>query len=161
MRMLLISHRGNISGKNFKRENSQPYIQEALDAGYFVEIDIVFNGGKYYHGHEWGGCKGEVDPDFLSRNYQKLLIHCKDKESILFCAENLSPLNYFYHDRDEFTLTSYMWIISHSRVADQIAFNDDDFVAGTICMLPEKFGLSKESLKNCPGICSDIISFYA
>lgn len=158
--MLLISHRGNISGKNFKRENSQSYLQEALDAGYFVEMDIIYGDGKYYHGHEWGGRRGEVDPDFLGRNWQKLLIHCKDRESIIFCAENFSPLNYFYHDRDDFALSSYMWSIAHSRILDQIAFNDDNYVDGSVCMLPEKFGLSKESLKNCSGICSDIISFY-
>ena len=158
--MILISHRGNLAGKNFKRENSPAYIQEALNAGFHVEIDILHNHGEFLHGHEWGGTKGKVNPKFLSDNHQKLLIHCKDRESILFCAQNLSPLNYFYHDRDDFTLSSYMWTIAHSKVADLIAFNDDKFVDGSVCMLPEKYGLSKELVKNCAGICSDIIEFY-
>lgn len=159
--MILISHRGNISGKNYKRENSQDYIQEALDAGYHVEMDILHHGGEFLHGHEWGGTKGNVDPHFLSVNCQKLLIHCKDRESVLFCAaSNLSPLNYFYHDRDDFAISSYMWLIAHSKVADLIAFNNDKNLDGSICMLPEKFGISKDVLKNCAGVCSDIISFY-
>jgi hypothetical protein len=158
--MILISHRGNIVGRNFKRENSPSYIQEALDAGYFVEMDVLHHDGEFLHGHEWGGTRGKVDPNFLSKNHKKLLIHCKDRESILFCAENLSTLNYFYHERDDFTFSSYMWTIAHSRVADSIAFNDDKFLDGSVCMLPEKYGLSKESVKNCFGVCSDIISFY-
>lgn len=158
--MILISHRGNLSGKDFKRENSQPYIQEAIDAGYHVEIDILHNDGEFLHGHEWGGTKGKVDPKFLVKNHKNLLIHCKDRESILFCDKISAQLNYFYHERDDFVFSSYMWMIAHSRVADLIAFNNDKFLDGSICMLPEKYGLSKESVKNCAGVCSDIISFY-
>ena len=36
--MILISHRGNISGPNPERENHPEYIFEALQAGYDVDI---------------------------------------------------------------------------------------------------------------------------
>lgn len=159
--MLLISHRGNISGRDFERENSPSYLEEAIEKGYTVEMDMIHYDGAFFHGHEIGGRKAKVDPNFLSKFSQKLLIHCKDRESVLFCVQHLSPLNYFFHDRDDFTLSSYMWLISHSKVLDSLAFKDDCFVDGSVCMLPEKYGLSKKSLKNCAGICSDIISFYA
>ena len=38
--MILISHRGNINKIDRKKENSQSYIQEAINLGYEVEIDI-------------------------------------------------------------------------------------------------------------------------
>ena len=38
--MILISHRGNINGRDEDRENHPEYIQEALDRGYDVEIDL-------------------------------------------------------------------------------------------------------------------------
>jgi len=50
--MRLISHRGNINGKNLERENSFPYIQEALQLGYEVEIDIWVINNEVYLGHD-------------------------------------------------------------------------------------------------------------
>ena len=39
--MKLISHRGNIDGPQPDRENSPNYINEAIEAGYNVEIDTA------------------------------------------------------------------------------------------------------------------------
>ena len=39
--MILISHRGNIDGKNEVWENHPKYIIEALEAGYDFEIDVL------------------------------------------------------------------------------------------------------------------------
>jgi hypothetical protein len=50
--MILISHRGNISGPNPERENHPDYILEALQAGYEVEIDVWFVDGKFKLGHD-------------------------------------------------------------------------------------------------------------
>jgi hypothetical protein len=40
--MRLISHRGNTIGPNPEMENSPLYIQETLDKGFDVEIDLSF-----------------------------------------------------------------------------------------------------------------------
>ena len=40
--MILISHRGNINGKNPEKENHPDYIWVAIQAGYEVEIDVWF-----------------------------------------------------------------------------------------------------------------------
>ena len=40
--MILISHRGNIEGKQPKLENKPEYISKALELGYNVEIDIWY-----------------------------------------------------------------------------------------------------------------------
>ena len=51
--MILISHRGNIDGKNSEKENTVAYITEALDKGYHCEIDVCkFDGKQFYLGHD-------------------------------------------------------------------------------------------------------------
>ena len=45
--MYLISHRGNVNGKNPDRENSPLYIKAALTLGYDVEVDV------WYIDKEW------------------------------------------------------------------------------------------------------------
>ena len=38
--MILISHRGNITGPNKEMENKPEYIEKTLKMGYDVEIDV-------------------------------------------------------------------------------------------------------------------------
>ena len=77
--MILISHRGNINGKNSDRENSIEYIEEALDMGYNVEIDVWVIDNKFYLGHD--NPLYEVDFLFLINN--KLWCHAKNLEALL------------------------------------------------------------------------------
>lgn len=142
--MLLISHRGNICGKNLDLENTQSYIQAAIKAGFMVECDMIK--GRFW-GHD--DAKEKICHKFIEKNKNKLVIHCKDLESLRKCLSK--EWHCFFHDDDKFCLSSKGLIISHS---------DTGIANGTICMLPEIHGLSKESLINCAGICSDIISFY-
>ena len=48
----LISHRGNLNGVNPDRENSPSYIQEAITAGYDVEIDVHWWDSGIWLGHD-------------------------------------------------------------------------------------------------------------
>ena len=50
--MILISHRGNLNGVNVKKENSVDYIEEALDQGFDVEVDVWNISGSYFLGHD-------------------------------------------------------------------------------------------------------------
>jgi len=50
--MKLISHRGNISGVYTDLENTEGYIQKAIDLGYEVEIDVWYKDFKLYLGHD-------------------------------------------------------------------------------------------------------------
>ena len=45
--MILISHRGNINGKNPKYENKPEYIWESIRKGYHCEVDVWFIDGKF------------------------------------------------------------------------------------------------------------------
>ena len=50
--MILISHRGNIDGKNIYDENSVPYTEKALKLGFDVEIDVWFMENNFFLGHD-------------------------------------------------------------------------------------------------------------
>ena len=50
--MKLIAHRGNINGINPQRENTIDYIEEAIELGYDVEIDLNLHKGGFYLGHD-------------------------------------------------------------------------------------------------------------
>lgn len=49
--MRIYSHRGNIFGKD-ARENEPTFIKECLAKGYFVEVDLWHDGGRYFLGHD-------------------------------------------------------------------------------------------------------------
>ena len=74
--MRLIAHRGNINGRNKKRENEIVYILEALNLGYDAEIDIRYSRSKndYFLGHE---IMQEKCPKELLFN-NKTWVHAKD-----------------------------------------------------------------------------------
>ena len=50
--MIYISHRGNIDGKKPHLENSQSYIDEAIELGYDVEVDLWHVDGNFFLGYE-------------------------------------------------------------------------------------------------------------
>ena len=46
--MILISHRGNTNGVNHEKENSISYIEDALNLGFDVEVDVWYKDGDFY-----------------------------------------------------------------------------------------------------------------
>jgi len=101
--MKLISHRGNLSGRIPKRENHPDFIQEAIDAGFDVEIDLRMEQNRLFLGHDLP--QYEVTSDWLFMRSPRLWIHAKDFESLCFLnAERLSFYNYFAHTSDPYCL---------------------------------------------------------
>jgi len=109
--MILIAHRGNINGPNPKRENTILYIEEAINRGYDVELDLRILKDKIYIGHDKP--IEEIKPNWLKKFKNKLWVHCKDTESLKYFAD-LKDYNYFWHKDDEFTITSKGFILSHT-----------------------------------------------
>ena len=50
--MILISHRANLDGKNPKTENSPDAIDAAISLRYDVEVDVWYDNGKWFLGHD-------------------------------------------------------------------------------------------------------------
>tara|TARA_R100000734_G_C3313382_1_gene104672 strand:- start:592 stop:1074 length:483 start_codon:yes stop_codon:yes gene_type:complete len=102
--MKIISHRGNINGIIQNRENSPSYIEEAISAGYDVEIDLWINGSKdWYLGHDYGMYK--VSESWICDRANHLWIHCKNSHAICSLVEQ-NTIKFFSHSSDKFSLTS-------------------------------------------------------
>jgi len=99
--MILIAHRGNYKGRDVLKENTKDYIMEAVMAGYDVEIDVWYNDGKYYLGHDGPG--EEIPLSFMEQSC--MWVHAKNLPAyvMLFRDPNV---HVFWHDKDEFTFTS-------------------------------------------------------
>jgi len=143
--MLLISHRGNIASINEQKENSPDYIIWAISLGYYVEIDLFVIEDNLFLGHDKPTYK--IDSDFL--NNEKLFVHCKNKEALLFMSKANMSSEYFWHQNDNYTLTSKgrIW-----------TYTGEDLIQGSICVMPENHSYSDISM--CYGICSDVIEHY-
>lgn len=141
--MILISHRGNIAGPNIDQENKPEYIQQALDSGYNVEVDVWFRDNKWFLGHDKPQYGIEIE--FLKNN--NIWCHAKNVDALY----NMSHQNiiYFWHENDTVTLTSngYLW-----------TYPGKPLTPLSIAVLPE---VSIQN-KNEPiaGLCSDYISTY-
>ena len=149
--MILISHRGNIDKKNPSRENSSDYIDEAINKGFQVEIDVWFIKNEFFLGHDYAEYK--IDFDWILKRKSQLWVHCKNISAIEELSNigknpNYSQINFFFHDNDDLTLTSkgFLWV-----------FPGKQPVKNSIAVLPE---LYNDDLSSCIGICSDLINNY-
>jgi glycerophosphoryl diester phosphodiesterase len=133
--MKIISHRGNLNGKNVELENNPTYILKAISMGFDVEIDLRVKDNQLFLGHDAPQYK--IDKSFLEDNKEFLWIHCKEIDS-LNKIKNIPGLNYFSHDKDDFVLTSlnFVWAMKYVDYLDAIKVDLD----ATTCR-PDQFGI--------------------
>jgi len=143
--MRFISHRGNLNGANPNLENHPDYILESITKGYDCEIDVWYMNDALYLGHDSPQYK--VDLSFINSIKSYLWIHCKNIDAVLFFR--LKDFNFFWHEKDKVTLTSYknIW-----------AFPGNQPIETSIAVMPEIF--NERNLNKCFGICSDYIFKY-
>lgn len=144
--MLLISHRGNISGVNSLRENSQDYIDEAISKGFDVEIDIWNVGGHLYLGHDVG--QYEVNLDWLTARKDRLWVHTKNILAVQFIMN--SNLRFFFHEKERHT------IIYNAN----LIWSHDTSEACTLSIIPlldNQSFLRRREFDTVYGICSDFV----
>jgi|SaaInlV_165m_DNA_1040744.scaffolds.fasta_scaffold47878_2 hypothetical protein len=144
--MKLISHRGNIFGPLQQFENDPGYITDATNQGFDVEIDIWFNGDdqKLYLGHD--NPEYQIEYSWLDKNKSNLWIHCKNLLALSYLCD--SDFHYFWHQDDDFTLTSKqkIWTYPNKSVLERSVI---------VCQTLES---TKRMLKeNIFGVCSDYI----
>ena len=143
--MILISHRGNISGRIEDVENRPDYIDDTIRLGYEVEVDVWVIEGTFHLGHDKP--QYPISLNWLHQRKDKLWIHCKNKESVEY-FHSMTKYNWFWHENDLLTLTSkgYIW-----------AYPGKQPIKNSIAVLPEKFD---DDVKKCVGLCSDNILKY-
>ncbi|CAB4124318.1 hypothetical protein UFOVP49_156 [uncultured Caudovirales phage] len=143
--MIYIAHRGNINGPNKERENSPDYIDEAINLGYNVEVDLWSVDNLLYLGHD----KAEhyITLNWLLSRSDKLWIHCKNTDALVACS-GIDEFNFFWHEEDTATLTSHKWIW---------AYPGKQPIPYSIAVMPE---LYDDIVSKCAGICTDYINRY-
>jgi len=144
--MKLISHRGNISGRNISLENDPHYIENAIHLGYDVEIDVWYECDRLWLGHDEPEYKTTIG--FLLVNADKLWCHAKNGQALVEMKQH-PEIHCFWHQEDDFTLTSRGFIWTYPKKL--LYYN-------SICVLPE-LGYTG-NLDTCHGICSDYIKNY-
>lgn len=107
--MKIISHRGNVDGVNTNLENNPKQVDNVIDMGCDVEVDLRVKDGELYLGHDYS--QYLIDNEWLTNRGDNLWIHAKDQDSVNFLKK--TKLNWFWHDKDDMTLTSHGFIWSN------------------------------------------------
>jgi hypothetical protein len=142
--MKLISHRGNLFGREKEHENSPTHILKAMAMGFDVEVDVWFEIGQWFLGHDEP--QYHIPKEFLVND--RLWCHAKNKDAFEEMLKD-NRIHCFWHENDERTLTSkgYVW-----------TYKGKDIIDGAICVLPDKKSVIPN---NIGGICSDHIFVYS
>lgn len=110
--MKIIAHRGNVDGSNYSTENHPYQVLYAIFKGFDVEVDVWViedSSPMIYLGHD----KPEylVDENFFIHIGKHAWFHCKNLNALNFFNEKMPEMNYFWHENDDYTITSkgYIW----------------------------------------------------
>jgi hypothetical protein len=142
--MRIISHRGNLNGPDKTSENSIDRIIQAIDQGFDVEIDVRVENDQLWLGHDVS--EYLVSRSFLIDNRSRLWLHLKNFEAVKYFSKNLPHLNFFWHQNDDYTLTSakYIWTYPRKNVCDRSII---------VALDPVEIFLYQKS--EAAGICTD------
>ena len=145
--MILIAHRGNIDGRIESLENQPMYIDLAISKGYDVEIDVWYKDNILLLGHD----KPDYDVDFnwFKDRIDKLWVHCKNIEAIIYFKNCGYDINYFWHENDDYT------IIATGKV---LVKPGKELIENSICCMPEMGYIG--DITKCYAIMTDNIKEY-
>lgn len=102
--MKIISHRANLMGPDPATENRPDQIAEALSLGFDVEVDVWFEGGGWWLGHD--SPEHKVDVSYLCAISPHAWFHAKNKSAFERLLSMGKDIQCFWHEGDRFTLTS-------------------------------------------------------
>lgn len=144
----LISHRGNLDGKDLNLENLPLQVEKVINKGYDCEIDLRLVKNELFLGHD--NPEYKVTIDWLQELKDRLWIHVKNFEALNYLTGKNVGLHYFWHQEDDYTLTSknYIWTFPEKMVSENSVIVKLEY---------EENYLMKNNLF---GICSDYIERY-
>ena len=141
--MKLIAHRGLTNGPDVNLENRPEQIELALSQGFDCEIDFWVVNSEFYLGHDRPDYP--INKEFLSKS--GLWIHTKNLAALRWLTD--TSLCYFWHQKDDFVLTSnnFIW-----------TYPGKELTRRSISVLPERHDPELKNIDiNCYGICSDFV----
>lgn len=140
--MIIVAHRGLTEGPCEKTENSPEIINNAINQGFDVEVDIWYIDGDFFFGHD--------NPQYDANEYMK---NIKNPEKYWFHAKNVEAvsklidinLRVFYHTDEEIVMTSKqeLWSVCGKKHQN------------SMLVLPEVSGIGVEKNDNILGVCTD------
>lgn len=139
--MILIAHRGNFDGKKPELENTKLHINNALAHGYDVEVDLWKIGNEFFLGHDRP--EHRVEEEYLGYISLHTWFHAKNLEALEYLL--LTNKHGFFHDKDDYTLTTrgFIWAYSGKVVGKN----------GVACMPEMTKGFKIPA--NAYAVCSD------
>jgi hypothetical protein len=148
--MKYIAHRGLLKGPDKALENKPEQIIDCLlNKEYDCEIDVHFIKNEWWLGHDEPQYK--VEEDFLLQ--KGLWIHCKNLEALERMQYLPKSCNYFWHQEDDFTLTSQGQIWT---------FPGNTLTESSVAVIPESSTRNWEYAKESKlfGVCSDYLEAF-
>lgn len=146
--MIIISHRGNLTGPHSATENLPSSVDHAISLGLNVEIDLWVSEDKTLHlGHDHS--EYEVTCSWIVDRNTWLWIHCKNMLALEYATTYLTDTNYFFHQNDDYTLTSkgFVWVYPGVTTPKN-----------SIAVLPEstdRWLSNLDDYKDLYGVCTD------
>jgi hypothetical protein len=144
--VIIISHRGFLNGVDKSVENNPIQVDKCLNLNFNVEIDVWYEKRIFYLGHNSPVHK--ISYRWLEDRSKFLWVHCKNLSALDFFVSNKSNLNFFFHNADNYTLTShkFIWTYPNLKVTKNciiVALNYNDI-----------FTFAGKSIKPF-GVCTD------
>ncbi len=145
-----ISHRGNLYKKDVERENKLNSIYDVINKGFDCEIDTWVINDKIFLGHDEPLL--EVDSKVLLDFKEYLWIHCKNLDALnYFSIHSENEFNYFWHQKDDFTLTSknFIWTYPDKNFSENSVIVD---LIHTVEINKKAYGLCSDNIYEAKNI---------
>jgi hypothetical protein len=142
--MKIIAHRGNIDGPDPKNENNPLYIDLAIKHGFDVEVDIWVVDNEILLGHD--SPQYAVNRAYIADIGPVGWFHCKNIGALKYFKDSFSSLNYFWHQEDDFTLTSHKYIWTYPG---------KEITSDSVVVMPERVGKTIPDGVIPYGVCTD------
>lgn len=147
----LIAHRGNVRGVDVLKENHPDHIQAALDLGLDVEIDIWYDEGELYLGHDIPLYNTSIKQLENWAKKRFVYAHCKNAKAAL----NV-PFSYglipFAHSEDDFIILPDMHLWVHPKAIQTLPVS---IQKESIIVVHDKTNGCSVNPLNYYGICTD------
>ncbi len=157
--MFFIAHRGNINGPEPEKENTWRHIDKAISRGYHVEVDVwCMPDGKLMLGHD----KPHESCKVTDLAIPSIWCHAKNAQAFQFLLD--AGAHCFFHDKDDYTLTSkkYIWTYPGSKALPSSIYVMPEMKIPRKDKVVEDWVEDVASLiASSTGICSDWIDSLA
>lgn len=150
--MKIIAHRGLLNGPT-DIENCPIQIEKAIQEGFDVEIDLRYEFGKYWLGHDQAEYQILFEQIWNWSDKVTVYLHCKTVytlQTVSKIGNNKNKILPFFHDVDDCILLPDHTIWVHPKSEEKAYFD----AINSIFVIPSLRDATKYS-NNCYGVCTD------